>query len=226
MKTPMYEAHIAIPEIPEETAEQVLQRLCAAGITEYDYFLQLINLDYDGQPCPINPATHDIDNPMIITSTIFDTRRGAVQTILAGMKVLKEHQIDSGNFELEAGLNGCGQAHPTIADFPGFVQQGGAPAFEAHILWEGQRSNLPSEDDVVKCHQNIFGYSPNQIADFALTQRPKRREIIWRVSTVYQATREATLEFRRKVEANMREFPNAKGVIAEQICVVSEPKGK
>jgi hypothetical protein len=226
MESAIYEAHMAIPKVSHETARELLGELKQIGVKDSDYFLRLVNLPYDGQPCQIDPTTHDIDEPMIITSTFFTNYQRAVKTIREGMGVLERHGVHTGNFELESVLDE--EVHkngtPSISDFPGFSQQDGAPKYENHIIWRGPGDTLPIDEDIVRYHKTVFGYSPNQIADFCLNPTPAQDETVWRVSTVYQPTREETLQFARQVHENIGQFPQAREVISEKICVVSEPK--
>ena len=221
---PSYEAYIAIPRIPPDKVPELMTDLRNVGIRDSDFFLRLINLPIGKQPCKIHPETHDISNPMLITTTRAYDKEEIVKLIRAGMSVLQQHGIDDGNFELECDAHTAPNNHPTIDDFLGFVQQDGAPKFEAHIQWSGASEILPSNEMITAYHKAFFGYSPNQIADFALSERPSKDETVWRVSTVYHDKVQKVLEFTQTVSENMHKFPGASSVVAEKICVVSEPK--
>lgn len=221
---PSYEAHIAIPRIPTAKVHELMANLRAVGIRDFDFFLRLINLPIDQQPCPVHPETHDIDNPMLITTTRAQDRAAIIKLIRDGMIVLHSHGIHDGNFELECDAHAIADDHPTIDDFPDFVQQESAPKFEAHIQWSGAARLLPSDEAIADYHQAVFGYSPNQIADFALSEKPSKEETVWRVSTVYHGRVCDVLHFAQTVSGNMHKFPGANSVIAEKICVVSEPR--
>lgn len=225
LKKATYEAHIAIPRLSLVQAGNICQELKTRGIDKQDYFLRLINLPYDAQPCKIDPSTHDIDDPMIITSTFFRDYQSGVKAICDGMEVLKHYGI-KGNFELEAVLENDRLLveRYSIDDFPGFTQQHGAPTYENHIVWEGTSDMLPSDSQIVECHQQMFGYSPNQIADFSLVPNLRRHDTIWRVATIYQPTHKETLAFAAIVLAHKEKFVVPKDIIAEQICVVSNPQ--
>ena len=217
---PLYEAHIAIPTMNAVKTDSVITGLKSIGIRNIDYFLRLINVPIDKQPCPIDPSTHDIRSPMLIT-TIHAERWKIITLILDGMKVLESHGVHTGNFELECDAHDNVMPDPTIDDFAGFRQQEGSPKYEAHIQWEGKAKELPSDEEIIDYHRSMFGYSPNQIADFALQIEPPENEVLWRVSTVYHASSIHVLKFYDDAMSKMHHM--AQFVSAEKICVVSEP---
>lgn len=219
----LLEAHIAIPQIKPALAEMVITDLRDVGITRYKYFVRLLNVPISNQPCQIDPETHDVDNPMIITRTRMSDPMKMKDLILRGMAVLDKHRIHGANFELELDTNTSPSSPLTINDFPSYSQQEGAPKFEYHMSWKGPRKTLPSDVEIEKYHRNIYGHPPNQIADLSLSQYPLEDDAISRVATVYHETRDQVLAFTKKAQQNMRAFPGAHEVIAEQICVVSEP---
>ena len=227
MQESPYEAHIVISSTAQQKADAVINALRHIGIEKFRYFLRINNVPNCGQPCLIDPATHDIESPMIV-ATFHGERNEIIRLIREGMSVL-EGQGMLGNFELECDVLCDEMRHLTIDDFPGFIGQGNPPKCEVHVKWKGTILELPSKQKIIDWHTSQLEFPPNQITDLSSQRNPEPNAVVSCVSTIYLARASEARELVRKISVIIGAAlapKDARAPIAvrgEKICVVSEP---
>ncbi|MDP3741323.1 MAG: hypothetical protein Q8R08_03290 [bacterium] len=217
----MFEIHIALPKLPADITQKIINNLKDAGLPKSKYFLGVHSLPVEGTVEDTPPTGHDLEDPGVMTTLKVSAGRHTIKLVRKGMRVLKSYGV-VGNFEIEEILSA--QA-PEIFELdpdnnlPEFEHVPDSPAYENHIIWKGRMSSLPSNEVITVGIKDVCGCMPHQIVDFAYSLAPQDSEAVTRVATIYQPSRESTLEFGALLSAN-RDYLRCSYIVSERVHMV------
>lgn len=216
----IYEMHIAVPVTTKEKMDQVMADLRSIGIQKTKYFHQVHNIITERQDCNVPPTGHDLDNPGAMATVKTATREEAVTHILNGMRVLKDHGLH-GNFELEGILAPSIEDYevlPVSEEFPGYSNVPDSPAYENHMVWKAPLSELPDFEEITKLIRENYDLQVHQIVDFCRVQYPTAEDVVSRVATIYQPSREGALKAGKLLQN--RKNTGSAYAVTEQVMAV------
>lgn len=221
-----FEIHIAIPKTNSTITEEIFKELSAIGISKNKFFIEVYDVPTDpSHPNGTPPTGHDLDMPGSMSTVKVHTMSEAVALAHRGMSVLEAHDI-KGNFEIEEIIGLASTEQSTIdreIDMPGYKQIADSPDYENHVVWKQEYSELPSYQTIIEHFKKELGTAPHQIVDFGYTSEVGDSDAVSRVATIYQPSREATLEFAQKLQKlGLENMLGCKYTVSERVHMVGE----
>lgn len=224
-KISIVEIHLAIPKTAVTAV--VIAELAAVGFKKAKYFLNVVDVRNKQMSCNADtpPTGHDIQDPGMMFTLKVATVEEGIELVKKGMEVLRMLRV-YGNFEIEGQIGEAYVSYRPIdieGELPGYKKINDAPAYENHIVWRDAMKDLPTYEEIISFVQNQFGFSPHQIVDFARVEIAGPGDVVSRVATVYQPTKESVFAFSKKLSPWGIAQPYAYE-IGERVMLVGEAR--